>query len=57
MINCGGCVDGKHIRIVPTAKSGALYYKYKHFYSVVLMSTVNSNYEFFYVDVGKWKDK
>lgn len=53
MINCGGCIDGKHIRITPPAKSGALYYNYKNFYSVVLMAVVNHNYEFIYVDVGK----
>ncbi|KAJ8910546.1 hypothetical protein NQ315_011059 [Exocentrus adspersus] len=52
-INCGGALDGKHIRIVPPPKSGALYYNYKNFYSVILMALVNSNYEFMYVDVGK----
>jgi len=25
MINCGGCIDGKHIRIYQPARSGALY--------------------------------
>lgn len=53
MINCGGCIDGKHIRICQPARSGALYYNYKNFYSVVLMAIVNHNYEFIYVDVGK----
>lgn len=53
MINCGGCIDGKHIRICQPARSGALYYNYKNFYSIVLMAIVNHNYEFIYVDVGK----
>jgi hypothetical protein len=53
MINCGGCIDGKHIHITQPAKSGALYYNYKNFYSVVLMAVVNHNYEFIYADVGK----
>lgn len=53
MINCGGAIDGKHIRIQPPPNTGALYYNYKNFYSVVLMAIVNSNYEFIYVDVGK----
>ncbi|XP_050307342.1 uncharacterized protein LOC126747932 [Anthonomus grandis grandis] len=52
-INCGGALDGKHIRITSPAGSGALYYNYKHFYSIVLMALVNANYEFIYVDVGK----
>ncbi|KAJ8926168.1 hypothetical protein NQ314_021489, partial [Rhamnusium bicolor] len=49
MINCGG----KHIRISPPPGSGALYYNYKKFYSIVLMAVVNHSYEFVYVDVGK----
>lgn len=53
MINCGGALDGKHIRIERPALSGAQYYNYKNFYSIVLMALVNSNYEFVYVDVGK----
>ncbi|KAL4156107.1 hypothetical protein QTP88_000142 [Uroleucon formosanum] len=53
MINCGGCIDGKHIRICQPARSGALYYNYKNFYSIVLMAIVNHNYELIYVDVGK----
>jgi len=53
MINCGGCIDGKHIRICQPVRSGALYYNYKNFYSIVLMAIVNHNYEFIYVDVGK----
>lgn len=53
MINCGGCIDGKHIRIMKPQGSGALYYNYKKFYSIVLMAIVNADYEFVYIDVGK----
>ncbi|KAB0803454.1 hypothetical protein PPYR_00424 [Photinus pyralis] len=52
-INCGGAFDGKHIRIVPPPHTGAKYYNYKNFYSIVLMALVNSDYQFIYVDVGK----
>lgn len=51
--NCGGAIDGKHIRITCPADTGALYYNYKNFYSVVLMAIVNANYEFIFADVGK----
>lgn len=50
---CGGCINGKHIRIVFPANTRALYRNYKNFYSVVVMAVVNSNYEFIYIDVGK----
>lgn len=53
MINCGGAIDGKHIRITPPPHSAALYRNYKQFYGIVLMAVVNHNYEFIYVDVGK----
>lgn len=43
----------ENIRITCPAKTGAFYYNYKKFYSIVLMALVNSDYEFLYVDVGK----
>ena len=46
-------MDGKHIRIVPPPDSGAFYYNYKNYYSIVLMALVDSNYEFIFVDVGQ----
>ncbi|CAI6346434.1 unnamed protein product [Macrosiphum euphorbiae] len=52
-VNCGGSIDGKHIRILQPPGTGAQFYNYKGFYSIVLMAVVNSNYEFIYVDVGK----
>lgn len=51
--NCGGAIDGKHIRITCPSKGGSYYYNYKGFNSLILMAIVNANYEFIMVDVGK----
>jgi hypothetical protein len=51
--NCGGALDDKYVRLVPPSDSGALYYNYKNFYSIILMALFSTNYEVVYVNVGK----
>ncbi|KAM4023521.1 uncharacterized protein ACNLHF_028188 [Anomaloglossus baeobatrachus] len=50
--NCGGAIDGKHVRIQQPHNSSSFFYNYKGFFSVILFAVVNANYEFIYVDVG-----
>ncbi|KAM4011680.1 putative nuclease HARBI1 [Anomaloglossus baeobatrachus] len=50
--NCGGALDGKHVRITQPRNSGSYFYNYKGYFSLIMMALVNANYEFINVDVG-----
>lgn len=45
-----GAVNGKHVAIKKPPKSGSLFYNYKGFHSIVLMTVADAGYK--YVDVG-----
>ncbi len=50
--DCLGPVDGKHVAIWKPMKAGSYYFNYKNFHSIVLMTLVNGDYKFTWVNVG-----
>lgn len=52
--HCIGAVDGKHIRVQKFRHSGSMNLNYKHYFSIVLMAVVDSDYKFIYVDIGAY---
>lgn len=55
--NCVGSVDGKHIRLQCPPNSGTLFYNYKKYYSIVLMTVADHLYRFTLVDIGAYGGK
>lgn len=52
--HCIGAIDGKHIRLIKPEESGSMYLNYKHYFSIVLMAVVDTNYNFVFIDVGAY---
>ncbi|XP_077511927.1 uncharacterized protein LOC144122288 [Amblyomma americanum] len=50
--SCLGAVDGKHVAITALANSGSAYFNYKHTFSIVLMTIIDSCYKYVLIDVG-----
>ena len=50
--NAFAAADGKHIAIYYAANSGAIFYDYKGFFSIVLLAFVDHDYRFIFADVG-----
>ncbi len=39
-------MDGKHLKVMKPKVSDSKYFNYKHFFSVILMALVDSDYQF-----------
>lgn len=47
-------IDGKHCRIKCPPNAGSQFYNYKHFYSIVLITVAEAQYNFILIDVGAY---
>ena len=45
-------MDGKHISIRNPKNGGSLYYNYKGYYSLIMLTLVDADYKFLWIDVG-----
>ena len=51
-LNCIRTFGGKQIALFHPLSGGWNYHNYKRFHSIVLMTLVDANYKFLYVDIG-----
>jgi hypothetical protein len=47
-------MDGKHCHIKYPSKTGSLFYNYKQYHSLVLLSIADADYTFICIDVGAY---
>ncbi|XP_072375198.1 uncharacterized protein [Diabrotica undecimpunctata] len=52
--HCLRALDGKHITIQASAKSGSLFFNYKKQFSIVLLAACDSQCRFTMVDIGAY---
>lgn len=52
--NCLGAIDGKHIRVKCPARSGTMFFNYKHYFSIVLQAVSDANCRFIFIEVGAY---
>ena len=52
--HCLGAIGGKHIRMLNPDNSGSLWFNFKKFYSMVLMTVAGARSLFLLVDVGAY---